>query len=40
MTVAAIPDPRFMDVSLYPGKCDYILDSLGELTALVERLRQ
>ncbi len=40
MTVVAIPDPRFMDVSLYPGKCDYILDNLGELTALVDQLRK
>lgn len=39
MTVVAIPDPRFMDVTLYPGQCDYILDNLGELTALVDTLR-
>ncbi|MDF2441270.1 MAG: hypothetical protein JWN98_2254 [Abditibacteriota bacterium] len=32
MTVVAIPDARFMDVSLYPGKADVIIDELGELT--------
>lgn len=37
--VAAIPDPRFMDVTLYPGKCDYILNRLGELPELVQKLR-
>lgn len=36
--VAAIPDPRFMDVTLYPGKCDFILNRLGELPELVRRL--
>jgi HAD superfamily hydrolase (TIGR01509 family) len=40
MTVVAIPDPRFMDVSLYPGKCDYILNHLGELPELVNELRK
>ena len=38
MKVAAIPDPRFMDVSLYPGKADFILNDLGELPDLVERI--
>jgi len=32
MAVVAIPDARFMDVSLYPGKADAIIDELGELT--------
>lgn len=38
MKVAAIPDPRFMDVTLYPGKADFILNDLGELPDLVERI--
>jgi HAD superfamily hydrolase (TIGR01509 family) len=38
MKVVAIPDPRFMDVTLYPGKADYILENLHELPALVNRL--
>jgi HAD superfamily hydrolase (TIGR01509 family) len=40
MTVAAIPDPRFSDVSLFPEKADYILNRLGELTDLVDTLRK
>lgn len=40
MTVAAIPDPRFMDVTLYTGKADYILKNLDELPELVEKMRQ
>lgn len=32
MTVVAIPDARFVDVSLYPGKADAIIDELAELT--------
>lgn len=38
--VVAIPDPRFMDITLYPGKCDYILNHLGELPDLVRQLQQ
>ncbi len=38
MAVAAIPDPRFMDVSLYPEKADYVLKSLEELPALANSL--
>ena len=38
MTVAAIPDPRFSDVTLFPDKADYILGRLGELTDLVDKL--
>lgn len=40
MKVVAIPDPRFMDVTLYPGKCDWILNNLGELPTLVTSLRK
>ena len=36
--VVAIPDPHFMDVTLYPGKCDFILNNLGELPTLVKKL--
>ena len=39
MRVVAIPDPRFMDLSLYPGGADYQLGALEELPALVEKLR-
>lgn len=39
MTVIAIPDPRFMDVTLYPGKADYILNQLSELPNLVAELK-
>lgn len=38
MKVAAIPDPRFVDVSLYRDKADYILESLEELPALLHPL--
>jgi len=38
MKVAAIPDARFMDVSLFPDKADFILNELGELPDLVERI--
>jgi HAD superfamily hydrolase (TIGR01509 family) len=38
MKVAAIPDPRFMDVSLYSAKADYVLGSLEELPALANAL--
>jgi HAD superfamily hydrolase (TIGR01509 family) len=38
MRVAAIPDPRFMDVSLYPSRADYVLKSLEELPALANAL--
>ena len=38
MRVAAIPDPRFMDVTLYPGTADYVLNELGELPDLVRRM--
>lgn len=39
MRVAAIPDSRFMDLSLYPGGADFQLTRLEEVPALVERLR-
>jgi HAD superfamily hydrolase (TIGR01509 family) len=39
MTVAAIPDTRFVDAAQYIGKADYILGRLGEVTALVCELR-
>jgi HAD superfamily hydrolase (TIGR01509 family) len=38
MKVVAIPDPRFMDVSLYPDKADFVLKDLSELPALAEKL--
>jgi beta-phosphoglucomutase-like phosphatase (HAD superfamily) len=38
MTVAAIPDARFMDVSLYPEKADYVLRNLEELPLLANVL--
>jgi beta-phosphoglucomutase-like phosphatase (HAD superfamily) len=38
MKVAAIPDARFMDVSLYSDKADYVLGSLEELPALANSL--
>lgn len=40
MTVVAIPDPRFMDVTLYPGKADYVLNSLEELPELADSLNR
>jgi HAD superfamily hydrolase (TIGR01509 family) len=39
MTVAAIPDPRYVDVSLYPDRADFVMSKLDELPALVARLR-
>jgi len=39
MTVAAIPDARFVDAAKYVGKADYLLGQLGELTRLVGELR-
>lgn len=39
MTVAAIPDPRFVDVTLFPDEADYILEKLEELPELVAKLR-
>ena len=38
MQVVAIPDPRFMDLSLYPGGADFQLASLDEVPPLVQRL--
>ena len=38
MRVVAIPDERFMDLSLYPGGADYQLGALDELPNLVQRL--
>lgn len=38
MAVVAIPDARFMDMSLYPGGADYQLGALDEVPALVQRL--
>ena len=38
MRVVAIPDARFMDLSLYPGEADYQLNSLAELPAFVQQL--
>lgn len=35
MRVVAIPDPRFVDVSLYNGKADYIIEKLDDLPALI-----
>jgi HAD superfamily hydrolase (TIGR01509 family) len=40
MKVAAIPDARFMDLSLYPGGADFLLNELGELPDLVASLRE
>ncbi len=39
MRVVAIPDPRFMNLSLYPGGADFQLEQLEEVPALVKRLR-
>ena len=39
MRVVAIPDPRFMNLSLYPGGADFQLERLEEVPALVERLK-
>jgi HAD superfamily hydrolase (TIGR01509 family) len=39
MTVAAIPDPLFANPRDYEGKADFILDSLGEVLGVVERLQ-
>ena len=38
MSVAAIPDARFVDIALYEDKVDYLLANLGELPELVQRL--
>ena len=38
MRVVAIPDARFMDLSLYPGEADYQLTSLEEVPSLVKQL--
>lgn len=38
MRVVAIPDARFMDLTLYPGGADYQLSALEEVPALVQRL--
>jgi HAD superfamily hydrolase (TIGR01509 family) len=38
MSVAAIPDTRFVDLRNYEKKADYILKSLKELPALVRKL--
>jgi HAD superfamily hydrolase (TIGR01509 family) len=35
MTVVAIPDPRFMDVTLYPERADVVIGELGELLGWV-----
>lgn len=40
MDVVAIPDPRFVDVTLYNGKADYLMSRLGELPDLVRHLLQ
>lgn len=40
MKVVAIPDPRFVDVTLYDDKADYLMTRLGELPDLIGRLRQ
>jgi HAD superfamily hydrolase (TIGR01509 family) len=39
MRVAAIPDARFVDVSLYPDQTDWIMRNIGELPALVESIK-
>jgi HAD superfamily hydrolase (TIGR01509 family) len=39
MRVVAIPDERFMDLSLYPGGADFQLGALEDLPALVRKLR-
>ena len=38
MPVVAIPDPRFMDLALYPGGADFQLGALEDVPALVQRL--
>jgi HAD superfamily hydrolase (TIGR01509 family) len=38
MRVVAIPDPRFMDLTLYPGDADFQLNALEDVPALVQRL--
>jgi hypothetical protein len=38
MKVAAIPDPHYMDVSLYQGRADFVLENLDKLTTLVNSL--
>jgi HAD superfamily hydrolase (TIGR01509 family) len=39
MRVVAIPDERFMDLSLYPGGADFQLNALEEVPGLVKQLR-
>ena len=36
MTVVAIPDPRFMDVTLYPDFANFVIGDLSELPGLVQ----
>jgi len=38
MRVAAIPDTRYVNIADYEAKADYVLESLGEVPALVQRL--
>lgn len=38
MRVAAIPDAQFVNPQDYVGKADFILNDLGELPALIEKL--
>jgi HAD superfamily hydrolase (TIGR01509 family) len=38
MTVAAIPDRRFVDVGEYKKRADYVLGSLSEIPALIVRI--
>jgi HAD superfamily hydrolase (TIGR01509 family) len=39
MRVTAIPDARFVDVSLYPEQADWIMSGIGELPTLVESFK-
>lgn len=39
MRVVAIPDERFMDLSLYPGGADFQLAALQDLPALVQQIQ-
>ena len=35
----AIPDARWLDPAQFAGRCDHLIENLGELMPLVERLR-
>ena len=35
----AMPDPRWLDPAQFEGQCDFLIDNLGELMPIVEKLR-